>query len=214
MIRRAFNCAVILIAHAGKDATRGVKGSSGFEDNADVVELVEAFKPHGVIRCTVKKMRDAPDDVVTYYRVNPHGVPVPIKIAEREFNAAMGMKVTTIQDGKQSRILAAIHQRKSKDHASGLANHELAGQMTHMLGSMRQWEYNPTSLNRGDAGIDGYERWVDQFHSDLQAVRNACKPTKEWSRGYYARQTPNGGTDPELRWFDPSPEENDTEMEF
>jgi hypothetical protein len=204
MIRRAFNCAVILVAHAGKDVSKGVKGSSGYEDNADVVELVEADKKAGCIRCTVKKMRDAPEDIVTYYRIEPSGVPVPVKITEAEF-----LRLTKSGDGnapadnKQQRIISAIHRTKAHDHNRGLTDMVIAGEMTHAWGARLDWDYNPIALNKADAGTEGYEQWADQYHSDLQAVRNAHKAGVAWSKEYYALRTPNGGTDPEGRWFLP-----------
>src|SRR5262249_29597775 len=56
-IKRALKALVILPAHQGKDASKGVRGHSGLMGNADAVLHVEADKAAGTIKLTVEKMR-------------------------------------------------------------------------------------------------------------------------------------------------------------
>ena len=83
---------MILPAHQGKDAGRGVRGHSGFMGNADVVLHVEVNKTAGAIKVTVEKMRDARDGFSIFFKVSPTGsaVPVPEKISEEDYRGLMG----------------------------------------------------------------------------------------------------------------------------
>jgi hypothetical protein len=88
-IKRAFSALVIVLHHTGKDETRGARGSSAFEGNADFVLELKADKEAGTARVHVRKMRDGPDGFSVYYKVTPglNGVPVASGISEAEHAA-------------------------------------------------------------------------------------------------------------------------------
>lgn len=58
-LKREIGCALILVHHAGKDATRGARGSSALLGAVDTSILVERDKESGVVTLTMEKQKDA-----------------------------------------------------------------------------------------------------------------------------------------------------------
>ncbi len=88
-IRAAFNAAVVFVAHSGKDAKKGPRGSSAFSGNVDFVWEITTDKLAGTARLHVRKMKDGPDGFCVYYRVAPaaNGVPVARRMSEADYKA-------------------------------------------------------------------------------------------------------------------------------
>lgn len=62
----AFGCSVIAIGHAGKDETRGHRGSSAFPSNFDTVLEVKAVRATKAVSVRVEKHKDAPEPETPY----------------------------------------------------------------------------------------------------------------------------------------------------
>ena len=193
IIRREWNCVVILIAHAGKDASRGVKGSSGFEDNADVVELVEAFKDTRTIRTTLTKMRDAPEDVITYWKYNETGVPVPEPITKAEFDRSASKDLDTSPIGSMVKSYLRLHGHHAR--SQGLLSAELADAMTEQEHGARPEDV----VEQAD--------WDTSKAKWLRALVNAKK--KSWYKECTSETIEPGGTKMILRWFCPPTEDTE-----
>jgi hypothetical protein len=58
-LRERFDCAVVLVDHAGKDVTRGARGSSAKKAGVDASFSVERIKDAGVIKIVCDKQKDA-----------------------------------------------------------------------------------------------------------------------------------------------------------
>ncbi|HEX3920068.1 MAG TPA: AAA family ATPase [Caulobacteraceae bacterium] len=98
-IAQAWNATVIVVHHAGKDETRGARGSSGWEGNADFAHVIGSNKEAGTAKLHIKKMRDGPDGFSVFYRVSrsPRGVPLARRIPENEYRTALGTDTTSPQ---------------------------------------------------------------------------------------------------------------------
>ncbi len=81
-IRSALECTVVIIAHEGKTAGRGIRGHSGLMGNADAAISVSFEAPF--IEAHVKKMRDGKDDFSVFAKVNAGGVPIPVWCSKKE----------------------------------------------------------------------------------------------------------------------------------
>jgi putative DNA primase/helicase len=95
-IRQELAALVLVLAHSGKDANRGVRGHSGFKGNADAVLRVTADKDAGTIEVFVEKTRDGRDRFSTYFLIETPmpgifaGVPVPRRITASEYRTLSG----------------------------------------------------------------------------------------------------------------------------
>ena len=75
-IRREFNALIVLIAHEGKTAGKGVRGHSGLMGNVDAA--LKVTRKDEMVDITVEKMRDGPDGHHAYFKIElVDGVPVP-----------------------------------------------------------------------------------------------------------------------------------------
>ncbi len=74
-IRSALGCTVIVVAHEGKIAGRGIRGHSGLLGNVDAA--INITFEDGLVEARVRKMRDGKDDFSVWAKVNAGGVPVP-----------------------------------------------------------------------------------------------------------------------------------------
>ncbi|WP_374659000.1 bifunctional DNA primase/polymerase [Phenylobacterium sp.] len=88
-LHSAFNAAVIFVAHSGKDASKGPRGSSAFVGNVDFVWEITTDKLAGTARLHVRKMRDGPEGFSVYFRIEraANGVPVARRISESDYRA-------------------------------------------------------------------------------------------------------------------------------
>lgn len=85
-IKRAFEATVIVIAHEGKDSSKGARGHSGLSGNVDAGLRVSVPEEKGIrIKVTVDKMRDGEAKFNVFYGIDPDQVPVPRRISEAEF---------------------------------------------------------------------------------------------------------------------------------
>lgn len=118
LLQERYDCAVILVHHAGKDSSRGARGSNSLEAAADViVEIVE--QNDGSRLPIVRKLRDgeSPDlepfviDNVTFDQDTPEPVRVGVhvvtepKVDEDEAKKAKARKLR--KDGESVRTISA-----------------------------------------------------------------------------------------------------------
>jgi hypothetical protein len=93
IIKRAFKATVLVIAHEGKDASKGARGHSGLMGNVDAGLSVACVEGEARIDVFVNKMRGGRGKFHTYYAVDPASltdnavIPVPKLISEDEFKA-------------------------------------------------------------------------------------------------------------------------------
>jgi Bifunctional DNA primase/polymerase, N-terminal/AAA domain len=194
-IRRAFGATVILIAHAGKDATKGVKGSSGYEDNADFVILVESFRragsDTGCVKTSIAKMRDGYDGYVQHWQFvdDPLLVPVPRPISDADFAKWLEAKAPTRE--KTTPIGTVVwsylrrHQIDSWDKSVDTA--ELSRDLT-------VEEHGPKAQHPED----DWETWRALWQRQLTNNKN-----KEWAKVCNANRVYKGGKELTVRWFLP-----------
>jgi hypothetical protein len=67
VLRRRYSALVILIAHEGKDPTKGTKGTSDFEQWADLVLSLE--KQGALVKATLRHNRMGPDNFSVFYKI-------------------------------------------------------------------------------------------------------------------------------------------------
>jgi hypothetical protein len=165
-IRQATNATVILIAHCGKDPSKGIRGNSGFEGNTDAILFVEADHKRGLIRVTVEKMRDGPTGHSIYFAVDPdpNVVPVPVQITEADYVARSAAPVPSknAQDGldRRERTRAALVAAGALGSLSAGLPDEEAGKLTgHSRGSMRDARKRAWSAGLWASDDDGVARW-------------------------------------------------------
>lgn len=202
MIKRAWNCTVILIAHSGKDATKGVRGTSGFEGNVDFILFVEANKKAATVKLHVDKMRDGYDGFDTWwaYDSDPLKVPVPEKISEVEYMKRVASSIVP-KDTKNiigMSVLSWLRLNGHHDWATGIETPDLATGMT--------------LAERGGKPEDVVEaaEWDTTRADWIKSLNNA--KTKEWGKKATKEKIQPGGTKMILRWFSKPPEDQEVEM--
>lgn len=102
-IKRHFKASVILVAHEGKSAGKGIRGHSGLLGNVDAAIQVTSESP--VVRAHVTKMRDGKDGFSLFARVEPVGVPVPVWVTKE---TAEGLKPKADSTGLRAMWIAAL----------------------------------------------------------------------------------------------------------
>jgi hypothetical protein len=68
-IRDECGVTVIVVAHAGKDVTRGARGHSSLEADVDFVIRCERDEATGVVAVEVTKQKDAPDGTTLHFKL-------------------------------------------------------------------------------------------------------------------------------------------------
>lgn len=125
-LMREFGCLVLIVAHMGKDETRGIRGHSGIEGNVDGVIDVKRPGEGMAIELFVRKMKDAPDKFSVYYKVEPEGVPVPIKISKAEFDKLTAKEKFGPGESPEA-IRAILMEQNAKTHStSNICDMDLA----------------------------------------------------------------------------------------
>ncbi len=122
-IKRTFQATVMVIAHEGKDSSRGARGHSGLGGNVDAVLQVNS--EGSKIDVFVAKMRDGDDKFHTYYAVEPQGVPVPKRISESEFNG----EIEREDDGIWEAFMVALRTLEARDITSAVSMAKVTGHM-------------------------------------------------------------------------------------
>lgn len=185
-IKRAFGCLVIILAHSGKDAERGVRGSSAQMGNVDTLLRVSANKAGGIL-VWCEKMRDAADKFAAHYKVSAAGVPVPVRISADEYRT---LSATCEVDAQfHGAIAAHLRDAGAIDWAHGLGH---AALMDKMQGP------EPTDVAANQA--------YKMARADLsQKLRNATRDGVGWSKELGSKYVPPGGDAPVWRWHLPNP---------
>jgi bifunctional DNA primase/polymerase-like protein/AAA domain-containing protein len=194
-IRRAFGATVILIAHAGKDATKGVKGSSGYEDNADFVILVESFRragsDTGCVKTSIAKMRDGYDGYVQHWQFvdDPLLVPVPRPISDADFAKWLETKAPTREKSTPigTVVWSYLRRRQIDSWDKSVDTAELARDLT-------VEEHGPKAQHPED----DWETWRALWQRQLTNNKN-----KEWAKVCNAYRVYKGGKELTVRWFLP-----------
>lgn len=165
LLLKAAGIAYIRMDHAGKDLTKGQRGSSAKNDDVDIVwqlirtdEGVELKRTHSRISWvpeTVTLMRRESDAGVTFERVGMKGyaqgtkaladlldaLGVPVTASNRAAGAALRRAGKT---AKGTTLADAIRYRKSKGNAAGNALVEKAGNEAGKLGTLEASEQRET----------------------------------------------------------------------
>jgi hypothetical protein len=147
LIKRAFKATVLVIAHEGKDASKGARGHSGLMGNVDAGLSVACAEGEARIDVFVAKMRGGRGKFHTYYAVDPASltdndvIPVPQLISEDEFKAMSptAEREKVKEDGELAELLFVLRNNGA------------------CPGSTREWK--PTGRNEdgteiGDGGLD------------------------------------------------------------
>ncbi len=192
-IKRAWNCTVIVIAHAGKDASRGVRGSSGFEGNVDFIIYCTANKADRTIELECKKMRDGADGHSTYWHYEATGIPVPREIGSSEYR-----KLTTPEPAKEiawgGQVQFVLRQREAIGWARGFTAAELAPYMAE----------NDLGPKPGDdAPRDVLTAWNTCSGKWKDRLNQSANQKAAWARGWNDRRANDESDKLTLRWFVP-----------
>jgi hypothetical protein len=189
-IRDAFGAMVLLPAHQGKDATRGVRGHSGFGGNVDFILHIETDKEAGVVKLTVEKMRDGADGFSIYFRVDP-GVPVPVKISKVEYDGRKGSISRHDRDGsREMHVRFTLGERGARNFESGLSDDQLAEAIV---------EAPPP-----ESQVQETAEWRTRFLKEKKAIQNAAVGhNAKWAQRLHDSKVLPGGTELQRRWFLP-----------
>lgn len=191
VIKRAFKCTVILVAHTGKDGARGVRGSSGFEANADFVIRCDADKDSRTIKLTCTKMRDGYDGHSTFWTYAQDGVPCPTQITEAEHDALLAVTYAPRDETTPVGLVVRsfLHTHGHHDWLTGVEPKELALFLTEQEHGRR-----PVELEEAAAWDTSRAKWLKSLHN---------LKTKSWAKECHDEQVPVGGGEMALRWFCP-----------
>jgi AAA domain len=156
-IREAQGFTVILIAHSGKDRSKGIRGNSGFYGNTDAVLRVDADEKRGLIRVTVEKMRDGETGHSIYFEIVKHedGVPVPMRITEADYQRRGGGGSRSSNDGPADKRQTALRALEDAP-ASGWSDKELSDASGLSRSALRSARSRNTPWARG---LWREERW-------------------------------------------------------
>ena len=202
MIKRAWGCTVLIIAHEGKIEGKGIRGSSGFGSNADFVLHVDADKDHQAIRLRIEKMRDGPDgrEYDTFFTYEPTGVPVPVKISPSEY-ARLTAKAKVVEESAVKAMQVASYVKLHPcSRAKGLEHAGLADALTEQARGARP----------GEVGEDGVAEWDTEREKWRRYLGANCK--RPWAKGLWSEKVQAGGKVLILKWhYEPAEGE---EIEF
>jgi hypothetical protein len=201
-VKHAWGCTVIIVAHTGKDASKGVRGNSGLEGNTDFLIFTEANKEKAVIKATLERMRDGYDGFSTYwqYMNDPNKVPLPTQISLQEYAAIVTeQSALTIGDSAEKlNLMRVLRQHHAWDWAHGLEPKELAEAMV-------DDEYAGI---RPEPATQEEAQWKDVRKGWLKRINN-FKNNSKWAKECWAEHYQPGGDEPILRWFCPTQQEDD-----
>lgn len=107
-IGREFNCVVIVVHHAGKEAERGARGSIALPAAADVMWYVEKGEVSN--QATIVSMKDGEDGIYWRFKL------VPFEGAQQ--SAANSCVVEILDEPEQAQQSAAKRSKKLKDSQS------------------------------------------------------------------------------------------------
>jgi hypothetical protein len=176
---------VLIVAHTGKDPTKGIRGNSGFMGNADVLLELTAHAS-GALKLHVKKMRDTASGFNVYFQVPPKGstiVPVPERITEAEYKRLIGRGSGSKDDGDSDPFLRRerfLHEHGLKGvWGSGLTHDQFAAALVGPLAE----------------GVDEAE-WRAKIARERRSLYDASKKS---NRRYPGVLGDRRGT--EWRWF-------------
>jgi hypothetical protein len=189
----------VFIAHMGKDKSKGVRGHSGFGGNADFIVEIDADKtarkakvPEGV-SVTLDKLRDGEDHFSIYYKIEPGGVPVPIKISEAEFKELRGATKEAEPEGSTDERLVrnVLQQHEAYGRGRGFTDHQLAGLMAD----------NKHGSRPGETGEPGVAEW-DTTCAIWKTKLGKARP-RVWAQKLLTQRVDPGGSDLVVKWHLP-----------
>lgn len=201
-IKHRWRSLVLCVSHEGKDRSKGIRGHSGQYGNVDIVLNVAKHEHNEcAIKIECKKMRDGErEGGKAFYKVEPSGVPVPVRITEGEYR-----EMTRDADGRhhvhadQDEIIVRRllrHHGYDSDWAHGCDDATLA----------RLWTENDRGERPGELGDDGVAEWDDEYDDHLKCLQNAANQNKVWARGMWDKHRTRGGTVKVRHWFNPPDE--------
>jgi len=166
-IRQELKALVLVLAHSGKDANKGVRGHSGFKGNADAVLRVTADKDLGTIEIFVEKMRDGRDRFSVHFKIETPlpgpfaGVPVPRKITGAAYDALLRMGSTGAE---------AVEQQSRYDRLRDvLVAHGAFG----FEDGFQERDFAKILVGPSPSGDADLEHWQRDRQSSTQRLRNS-----------------------------------------
>jgi hypothetical protein len=184
-IRDAFKCLVLIVAHSGKDPSRGIRGHSGFGGNPDVI-LEVTSDDSGAIQVHAEKIKDGAQNFDVHWKVEPTGVPVPVRIGKAEYEALIGSRQGAVdKDPFLFRQQELIDQRRGT-FDSGYPEPYFADML---IPPLKEGATAEEEANRRTA--------VEREYNSLK-----CSHNKPRYHGVLCDQrVPVGGTKMQWRWF-------------
>jgi hypothetical protein len=201
-IKQAWNCTLMLIAHTGKDQSKGVRGHSGFEANSDFLIRVEADKKHGAIKTTLERMRNGYDGFSVHwkYDTSPEVVPVPVRINAAEYDKLTAAAAQPDEAAPVGMVVKSyLHLHGHRDWLTGVEVPELALFLT-------EQEHGPRPTDPEHAAA--WDTIKGNWRKSLGKLKS-----KAWAKPCHAEQVPAHSDKMILRWFCPQEPEADNELE-
>lgn len=200
-IRRAWNALVICVSHSGMDETRGIRGHSGQYGNVDfVLHIAKDKNQPDAIKLRCEKMRDGErEGREAFYRVEPIGVPVPVRITEGEWRDLTRTASEGMQSDTERLARYVLMADDIRTWERGLSTEALADRITALA-------IGPCPGSPGEPGV---QRWMDKRKTVGESLRRAvsslgAKNEKRWAAALCERRLPDGvdhNSPRTERWF-------------
>jgi len=209
-----FNALAVLVAHEGKDAERGTKGSSDFEQMAD--QVISVKRQGAVVYATMKHNRLGPTDYQAAFLIREKTKPgrydrVPVLVPTKNAGEAEE-RVVDYHDkltDKQRRLRRAVREILDRHQA-----YDLSVRITNQMLALELAAHFPDMMEprEGQSAQEAHEQGIsDIMHMLRNATRGRGK-RKPILYGYYADALPPGAHagQKEVRyWIAPRPLDDD-----
>ena len=162
VIQRHANCAVLAVHHSGKDAARGMRGSSSLMGLSDTVLALSSSE--GRVTLKMEKMKDAEPIADTQYELTPvaliddsSAVLLPVEAAERKRGAKLTSGQLLALQALQNGLIDMSATAMSVDRW-----HELHKNKCPDLTSSKRRDDRAALQNKGVCVIDGGKVWINK----------------------------------------------------
>jgi hypothetical protein len=167
-LRERFDCAVVFVDHAGKDVTRGARGSSAKKAGVDASFSVERIKDAGVIKIVCDKQKDADEAKPMFAKVVKMGGSLALDWIEPE-------AARELIDGAKDALEPKVRLALEAPDGNGVSTSQLALNIV-ALGLAASSEAISKQLRRA---VQEGGRWYD--HTVARYAKDEGTPTKaDW----------------------------------
>jgi hypothetical protein len=191
LIRRTFNCLIMVLCHPPKSNPNDILGHTSIAGNTDMIlqtKFDDEHRQKHLITLSCERNKDGPEGMVAYFKIDPEGVPVPLRVASAEgLERPLGLQRRDPHADKSSFIRQHCAEGGNFEFDRGISNLELAKRLT-PRGSMTDVEY--------DDAVKAESKSLSNIQQKLVgkgAITHYDNLTK--------KDIPTGGTKPEWRWF-------------